>query len=161
MPSLQHDGRIGETEIFINLPIHIAWGRGDPDWDDAYQPEPIEQTNLLDEVGRRTATQVQFVFPDAGGEIETPDGNYRLSATPTRWAHVRVVFDYDDAVGEEIREVGVFFNTQTDPLLPAGQRYFEPSEIVDNGRLKILHHLQNKIVREGGVRQSFEYVLPF
>lgn len=161
MPSLQNDGRIGETEIFVNLPIYLAWGRGLPAWESEWQPEPVNSVSLTDEVGRRRATQVQYVVPDDAGEIELPEGNYRVSLVPTRWAHVRVVFDYEDAAGETIREVGIFYGTEIKDGLPEGQRYFTPDQIKHPGRLKVLHHLNQRIVREGGVRQTFEYVLPY
>lgn len=161
MPSLQNDGRIGETEIFINLPIYFAWGRGAAAWDDEWQPEPVDSIALEDEVGRRLATQTQYVVPDDTGEIELPEGRYRVSPVPTRWAHVRVVFDYEDAAGEIIREVGIFYGTEIIDGLPEGQRYFLPEEIRKPGRLKVLHHLDQKIVRQAGVRQTFEYILPF
>lgn len=162
MAALQDDGRIGECAIFVGLPIHVAWGRGDPDWDDTPEPEPTNATALLDEVGRRTATQVQFVLPDAAGEIELPGGNrYTPSVLPTKWAHVRVVFDYAEAAGETIREIGLFFGSEMVGGLPPGQRYFVPAEVASPGRLKVLQRLENKIVREAGVRQTFEYVLPF
>lgn len=161
MPSLQNDGRIGETEIFINLPIYFGWGRGLPEWDEIWQPEPVDSTALVDEVGRRLATQVQYVVPDDSGEIELPEGRYRVSQVPTRWAHVRVVFDYEDAAGETIREVAIFYGTEINDGLPEGQRYFSPEQIKKSGRVKVLHHLEQKIVRQGGVRQTFEYILPF
>ncbi|MET1080308.1 MAG: hypothetical protein ABWY06_20030 [Pseudomonas sp.] len=162
MATLQDDGRVGECALFVGLPIHIAWGTGLPAWDTTPEPEPTSANTLVAEVGRRTATQVQFVVPDAAGAIELPGGaKYRASATPTKWAHVRVVFDFNDAAGTTIREVGVFFGTVTAAGLPAGQRYFTPAQITNPGRLKVLHRLQNKIPREAGVRQTFEYVLPF
>jgi hypothetical protein len=161
MSTLQDDGRIGETEAFINLPLFIAWGRGNPAWDALAQPEPTDANALVDEIGRRLVTQAQFVVPDANGEIEFPESKYKVSAVPTKWAYVRVVFDFDDAVGETVRELGVFFGSTVDPELPPGQRYFLPDQVVTPGRLKLLHRLENKIIREGGVRQSFDYVLPF
>lgn len=162
MAALQDDGRIGECAIFIGLPIHVAWGRGNPAWDNAPEPEPTTAVALVDEVGRRTATQVQFVIPDVAGEIELPGGaKYKASAVPTKWAHVRVVFDYEDADDEVLREVAVFFGSVPIAGLPAGQRYFTPAQIAAGGRMKVLQRLQNKLVREAGVRQTFEYVLPF
>lgn len=161
MATLQNDGRIGDTEAFVNLPIFIAWGRGDPDWDETPEPEPINATALEDEVGRRLATQVQFVVPDEEGEIELPSARYSVSAEPSKWAHVRVVFDFEDAVGETIREIGVYYSSVPVEGLPSGLRYFTPEQIAEQGRLKVLHRLANPIVREGGVRQTFEYVLPF
>lgn len=162
MAALQDDGRIGECAIFIGRPLHLAWGRGLPAWDAAPQAEPTDATALVDEIARRAITQAQFVRPDPAGEIELPGGQrFTPSAQPTKWAHVRVVFDYEDAVGETVREIGLFFDTQLAADLPAGQRYFTPDQVVARGRLKVLEHLAVPLVREAGVRQTFEYVLPF
>ncbi|WP_220816064.1 hypothetical protein [Pseudomonas paralcaligenes] len=162
MAALQDDGRIGECALFISLPLFFAWGRGNPAWDVTPEPEPTNATGLVDEVGRRIATQAQFVKPDPAGEIELPGGQRFIpSATPTKWAHVRVVFDYLDAAGETLREVGLFYGTETDPALPPGQRYFTPAQVVAPGRLKVLERLNTPLIREAGVRQTFEYVLPF
>lgn len=162
MAALQDDGRIGECAIFISRNLHLAWGRGHPSWDAAPQPEPTTATALTDEIARRNVTQAQFVRPDPAGEIELPGGQrFTPSAQPTKWAHVRVVFDYEDAVGETIREIALIFDTQVDASLPAGQRYFTPDQVTAPGRLKVLEHLAVPLVREAGVRQTFEYVLPF
>jgi hypothetical protein len=40
MATLQDDGRIGEAEILLSLPIYVAVGRGLPAWDNAAEPEP-------------------------------------------------------------------------------------------------------------------------
>lgn len=162
MAALQDDGRIGECAIFISRSLFLAWGRGNPAWDLAPEPEPINATALVDEVGRRRVTQAQFVLPDPAGEIELPGGQrFTPSLVPTKWAHVRVVFDYEDAAGQTLREIGLYFDTEVDPALPAGQRYFTPAQIVSPGRLKVLERLANPLPREAGVRQTFEYVLPF
>ncbi|TRX75277.1 hypothetical protein [Pseudomonas mangiferae] len=162
MAALQDDGRIGECAQFLSLPIHFAWGRGNSAWDVTPEPEPTNATTLVDEVGRRTLTQGQFVTPDPTGEIELPGGQrYRPSATPTKWAHIRVTFDFEDAANETIREVAVFYGTVIAAGLPAGQRYFTPAQLIDRGRMKVLQRLPNKIKREAGTRQTFEYVLPF
>lgn len=162
MAALQDDGRIGECAIFISRSLHFAWGRGNPAWDAAPEPEPTTASALVDEIGRRSVTQAQFVQPDPAGEIELPGGQrFTPSPAPTKWAHVRVVFDYNDAAGETVREVGLFFDTQVDPALPAGQRYFTPEQLINHGRLKVLERLPNKLIREAGVRQTFEYILPF
>lgn len=162
MPALSTDGRIGECEIFIGLPIMFAWGRGNPDWDATPEPEPTSATALVDEVGRRRATQAQFVVPDPDGQIEMPNGQrYNPSQVPTAYAHVRCVFNFNEAKDETIREVAVFFNSQPVAGLPPGQLYFTPGQIATPGRMKLLDRLQTKIVRDQNVKQTFEYVLPF
>lgn len=160
MPAKQIDGRITTAELVAAQPIHIAWGTGNPAWDAAPEPEPINVSGLVAEIGRRTATQVGFVVPDEHGSIETPQGNFSLSPTPTRWLYVRVVFAFGDAPDAHIRELGVFIGTQPVDGLPAGQRYFTPDQIANPGRLYLLDRSQN-FERSGTVRAAFEYVLPF
>lgn len=160
MPAKQLDGRILNAELIAALPIHVAWGTGDPDWDTEAETEPNNTTALVAEVGRRQATQVAFVVEDANGSIETPQGNFTLSSVPTRHIYVRVIFAFDEAATEHIRELGVFVNTQTTPGLPAGQRYFTPDQIVNPGRLYLLDRSQS-FQRNGAVRPAFEYIFPF
>lgn len=160
MAVLQDSGRIALAAALASLPIHFAWGRGNPAWDANPDPEPTNATALVDEIARRTATAVGYVLPDPAGEIETVDGNYTASAVPTEWVHVRTQYNYGDAAGETIRELGLFLGTVTDPALPAGQRYFTPAEIVNPGLLYTLERIPF-FVRNPTVRQVFEYVMPF
>lgn len=160
MPAKQLDGRILNAELIAALPIHVAWGTGNPAWDTTPETEPDNTTALVAEVGRRQATQVAFVNEDANGAIETPQGNFTLSETPTRHIYVRVIFAFDEAASDHIRELGVFVGTQTSPGLPAGQRYFTPDQIVNRGRMYLLDRSQS-FERNGSVRPAFEYVFPF
>lgn len=160
MPAKQLNGRIATAKLISEQPIHIAWGTGNAAWDAVPDPEPVDAAGLVAEIGRRTATQVGFVIPDAAGTIETPQGNFTLSGTPTRHLYVRVVFAFDEAATEHIRELGIFLGTGILAGLPAGQRYFTPAQITDQGELYLLDRSQN-FQRNGAVRPAFEYVLPF
>lgn len=160
MAVLQNTGRTALARAIAEQPIHLAWGRGAPIWDADPEPEPTSAAALLDEIGRRTATQVGYVVPDAAGEIEMVSGRYKLSATPTRWVYVRFTFDFGDAEGETVRELGIFVGSKAAAGLPAGQRYFTPAQLADAGELYALERLP-KFTRNGAVRQVFEYVLPF
>ena len=123
-------------------------------------PEPIDQTALLREVGRRVVDEVHFVAADAQGEIVVPTGRYRLSTTPTNHLFIRVRFDFEDAAASTIREQGLFVGTQTDPSLPPGQKYFVPSQVVEPGILLLLQH-SVPIVRQPSTRETFEFVVTF
>lgn len=160
MAVLQNTGRIALARAIAQQPIHLAWGRGAPGWDAAPQPEPTDATALVDEIGRRAVTQVGYVEPDANGVIEMVSGRYALSEAPTRWVYVRFTFDFADAEGETIRELGLFIGSQPAAGLPAGQRYFTPAQLANVGELYALERLP-KFTRSGAVRQVFEYVLPF
>lgn len=161
MATLQDEGRTALASAMAAMPVHLAWGRGLGSWDTTPEPEPTSASALVDEVGRRLATFVGYVQPDEAGEIELPSGSkYTVVAGPTRWLYVRVVFNFEDADGETIRELGVVFGSQPVAGLPAGQRYFTPDQIADAGHLYALERV-SPFVRNGAVRQTFEYVLPF
>ena len=121
MATLQDDGRIALAMAMAAQPVHLAWGRGLPAWDAVAEPEPSNATALVDEVGRRLATFVGYVEPNPAGEIELPSGSkYAVVAGPTRWLYVRVVFNFEDADGETIRELGITFGAAPVAGLPAG-----------------------------------------
>jgi len=125
-----------------------------------HPPEPITQTALLREVGRRVVDEVHFVAPDPDGEIVVPTGRYRLSTEPTNHLFIRVRFDFEDAATSIIREQGLFVGTVTDPELPPGQKYFVPSQVVDPGILLVLQN-SVPIVRQPSTRETFEFVVTF
>jgi hypothetical protein len=160
MPAKQLDGRIAQAELIAAQPIYLAWGTGNPAWDELPEPEPVDVTALVAEIGRRLATQVGYVLPDPGGAIETPQGNFALSVEPTRYLYVRTVFGFDDAPDAHIRELGLFIGSVPVDGLPEGQRYFAPAEIAQSGRMLLLDRSQN-FQRNGAVRPAFEYVMPF
>lgn len=121
-------------------------------------PEPVAQTALLDEVGRRVVDEVEYVAPHEEGGIVVPTGRFTLSAEPTNHLLIRVRFDFADAATETIREQGLFFGCTTAAGLPAGQKYFTPGEV---DRAGILLVLQNSvpIVRQPSTRETFEFVV--
>jgi hypothetical protein len=160
MAVLQDDGRTALAEAVKSRPIHLAWGTGNPAWDTAPEPEPNNASALVAEIGRRAATEVHYVVPDPDGEVSVANGRYKFSATPSKWLLLRFVFDFLDAPASQLREVGLFLGTVAKPELPAGQRYFEPADIVDPGKLYALERFE-KTARSPSIRQTFEYVLPF
>lgn len=144
----------------MTRPIHLAWGGGDPDWDTTPVPETTADTALVDEIGRRKVSIVQYCTPDPDGELVVPTGRFRQSEVPTRHLYMRFNYDFEDAPGASIREVAVFIGTQTDPDLPLGQTYFEPVQIVAPGTLLVIERTP-KFDRSASVRQSFEFVVTF
>lgn len=161
MAVLQDRGRIALASAIAAQPLYLAWGRGLPAWDAETPPEPTTATALVDEIGRRLITAVQYVVPHADGEIELPDGTrYTASAQPSKWVHARWTFDYTDAAGETVRELGVFIGGTLAAGLPAGQRYFTPEQVVDGGELYTLERFE-AFNRSASTRQVQEFVLPF
>nr|WP_265665020.1 hypothetical protein [Verminephrobacter aporrectodeae] len=144
----------------MNQPIHLAWGSGLDAWAAALPPEPNNATALVTEVGRRAVTQVSYCRADANGEIELATGRYTLSAEPSTNVYLKFTYAFDDAAGTTIRELGIFLGTQIKATVPAGQRYFRPSDLLVTGRMYALERVAG-FLRSPTVRQVFEYVLPF
>lgn len=158
MAILTLSGRTAFAIAVVAQPLHLAWGSGDPAWDAAAVPEPNTATGLVAELGRRAAALVEYCTPNSGGSIQVPQGNFAVSATPTNNIHLRFNFDYADAPAASIREVGVFLGTTIKAGTPAGQLYFQPSDLQSAGTLVSLQRLP-KIVRSSLTRQSFDFVL--
>lgn len=167
MAILTQSGRAAMAAAVAVRPIHLAWGTGDPAWDDEPEPEHTAATALTNEIGRRAITLWQFVQPDENGAIVTtdtdnPDIKQAFSPSPgnapTNHLYMLFNFDFDDASAATIREIGVFLNTEVDEALPPGQKYFTPDQITDPGILLELEHLP-AFNRAPSVRQTFELVL--
>lgn len=158
MAILTQSGRAAMAAAIAALPIHLAWGSGDPAWDATPVPEPTDATALVDEIGRRLATQVQYVVPAESGEIIVPNGRFSVSETITNHLYMRFAFDFGDAPASTIREVAVMVGTAVNPALPPGQRYFVPADLTDPGMLYALERIP-KFDRSPAVRQTFEFVI--
>jgi len=125
-----------------------------------HPPEPIAQTMLLREVGRRVVDEVHFVAADTQGEIVVPTGRYRLVTEPTNHLFIRVRFDFEDAATSVVREQGLFVSTLTDPALPIGLKFFTPTQVLASGILLVLQN-SVPIVRQPSTRETFEFVVTF
>lgn len=173
LATLTTSGRAAIAAAIAARPLHLAWGTGDPAWDDMAEdqlPGLVDRTALFAEVGRRATSVVGFAEPDEAGGIVVPVGRrpdgtveearYRQSTEPTPYIYMRVNFDFADACDDIIREMGIFMDTQTIPDLPPGQLYFKPDEIENPGRLLAVQILDAPINRSMSVRQTIEFVLP-
>lgn len=159
MSILAESGRIAVAEVIFSRTLHLAWGRGDGSWINP-PSEAGSATALISEIARRKAAIVQYVTPDPSGAIVLAEGTFSASITPTRHVYVRVDFDYNEAIGEAIREIGLFSGTIVNPSLPTTQQYFTPAQIVNPGRLIFLKNYA-PIPRLVGAREWFEIVLSF
>ncbi|MGP5360528.1 hypothetical protein ACTXL1_06945 [Psychrobacter celer] len=160
MAILATSGRAAIATAIKNNTLHLAWGTGLPDWDNALPPELRTATQLTTEIGRRVITVAQYCSPSPDGSIVTLGGRFKPSTTPTANLHLQAAFDFDDGLGETIRELGVFIGTETKPGLPAGQTYFKPAHIVNKGTLLTIDHITG-IERGVGSRISFDVVVTF
>ncbi|WP_279212551.1 hypothetical protein [Delftia acidovorans] len=159
---LQEKGRIVLAKAVAAMTIHIAYGRGRPEWDS--QPTPPAgsgQTGLEDEIARRLVTEKVFVARDPQGSIVAPSGDrYAVSATPTRMLLIRTTFGYGEAVDEPIREMAVFMGTQVAASVPPGQYYVTPDQLTDPGEVYTLER-RSVVVRPANKRDLEEIILPF
>jgi hypothetical protein len=160
MAILTQSGRAALAQAVKNQAMHVAWGTGDEAWDLEPAPEDTTQGTLINEVGRRVVDEVLFCEPDDEGELEAANGRFTISETPTRNLFVRVQYDFSDASGYTIRELGLFINGETDGELPPGQKYFLPDQVTDPGILLLLEH-EPAMIRTPAVRESFSFVVTF
>lgn len=158
MAVLTTSGRIAMAVAIKARPLFLAWGNGDPNWDEAPINESLEATGLTNEVGRVAVSVTGYATPDPVGVIEVPTGYFSLSETPTNHLYLRFDFGFGDAADQVIREAGLFVDSVIQTGLPAGQRYFVPAEVVNPGSLVALEHFP-PVVRSPLVRQQFEFVL--
>lgn len=157
MAILTNAGRAELIRSISAQPIFLGWGRGDGQWQTPATESPDSQS-LIDPIGFRKATQVSFCTPDAAGEITVNSGQFKKTTTPTRHLYIQFKYDFNDALGQTIREIGVFLNTQVADGLPAGQMYFDIQQISNTGQLLLLENYR-ALYRDEGVRESFDFVV--
>lgn len=160
MAILTESGRISVAKYLANQPLHMAWGTGSPDWDVTPSPNDPNQTEIVAEIGRLQATRVQFAVPDPEGEIDLPEGNFSIVGSPTKFLMLTFDFGYTSAVGQDIRDLGVFVGTAPKPEVPADTKYLIPAQIQDPGLLLVAERII-KFTRTSNVKQRFIYVIQF
>lgn len=160
MAILTNSGRAAVAMSVKDQPIHMAWGSGNAAWDDDPEAEPVEAAALVNELGRRRATQVLYCTPSPSGELVVPTGRFTVSLVPTKYLYMRFAFDFNDAPASTIRELGIFLATVPKSTVPIDQEYLVPSEIEEQGILLALERI-TKIERSASIRQQFEFVIQF
>jgi hypothetical protein len=146
------------AEALIEQPVHMAWGLGDPSWDNENPPaEDVDAVALLSEVGRRAVFEKRFVTPDDNGDIVLPNGRFSFFDVPTRHVYFSFKLDFEDAADSIVRELAVYTDTVTDPALPPGQKYFLPADITEQGILLLLENI-TPVYRNAATRETFEFV---
>ncbi len=170
MAVLTKSGRTAIAASIASRRISLAWGTGDPAWDEAFEPEPADAEALVNEVGRRTLHEVSFCAADEQAEIPIPTARLRKTDTPSNNLYLSFKYDFEDGMEHQIREVGIFIDTVVDENLPQGQRYFLPQDITDPGILFQLERLSTEsngqrisapINRTPATRETFEFVVTF
>lgn len=160
MAILTKSGRAAMAKAVADQPVFMCWGKGDENWPSPPPDESINASELIDVVGYRKATLISYCEPDPNGEIVIPSGTFTLSQENTHHLYLRFVFDFEDGLSETIREVGILIGTEPKPGLPPGQYYFTPDQVETAGMLLLVEH-REPILREMGVRETFEFVVTF
>lgn len=160
MAILTESGRVSAARYLALQPLHMAWGNGLPDWDTNPSPNDPSQTDIVNEIGRLKATRVQFCLPDPAGEIELPEGTFAIVGTPTKYLMLTFDFEYTSAVGQDIRDLGVFIGTKTTTGIPPETKYLIPSQVAEKGMLLVAERV-SKFTRTSNVKQRFIYVIQF
>ena len=142
MAVLTYSARTAWARYLLSRPLYLAIGKGKDSWDTTPETADYEAVALVHEIGRKKITQAYFVNEDDNGDIEMPGGRrYSYSEKPTRHIYLGCMFNYGEGVAVPIREVGVFIDVQPKAGLQAGQTFFTPSEIQNQGTLLLLEHL--------------------
>ena len=143
MAILTYSARTLLLKYMLTHPLYLAIGKGKKSWDTDPEAPDYEDTDLLSIIGYKKLTRWFYVNEDDNGEIDLPGGRYySASEIPTRHACLEYVFRYGEAVGEEVREVGIFADTVVTGGLPSNQTYFTPAQIIKKGTLIALEHLE-------------------
>jgi len=153
-------GRTAIATAIKTRTAHLAWGTGNPAWGAEPPTPPVDTTALLAEVGRRQATLVEYCTPDLNGVISVTEGRFAVTTTPTPHLYFKFHFDFEDAVGQTIREAAIFLDTVLVTGVPPGQFYLTPSQVGNPGTLLIADR-RAPIVREITIRPLLEYVVTF
>lgn len=116
----------------------------------------------------RNTNKVTVTNATKGTSVDAEDHNTGFtilvtqqgSLCPTKNLYIAFRFDADDAYDKEIYQIGIFLNTITNPLLPAGQMYFTPAQVTNSGMLYMVENLE-PFPRAAGKREIFEYVITY
>lgn len=173
LATLTHTGRAAIAKAMSARPLHLAWGAGDPVWEDegAELPSLVTATALVNELGRRTPSVIGFVEPDEAGAIVIPvsvgsDGSVQEAVIVWSRTSPPPISMYSPILTTVTPPMpwcgkwGVFMDTAIKEGLPPGQRYFTPAELEDPGLLLAVQIITPPMNRSASVRQSVEFVLP-
>ncbi len=133
--------RIVMAESAAARPWVAALSSGLPAWDTRWdQPNPpqpeIDVEDVLALIGYVRPTAVDFVSPDPGGTITTDEGGrYSLATGRSRFLRVRLSIPAGAFPGVQIREVGLFANTQFAAGVPNGRTIMQAGDVVAPGDL--------------------------
>lgn len=135
---LVNSGRILLAKAIKPRPAFFGIGSGDEAWGEDEPPATeMDRLEMLSPIGFKQAHAVNYVTPDADGELVLSNGTYAFSDTPTNHLNYQLRLNYGE-VEDAIREIHVYVDTTVDDSLPAGQRYFDESHITSLGNLLLV-----------------------
>lgn len=137
--------------------IYVAMGNGDEAWGSDPEAAGAGVTDLTAEVGRMKAAEVSYVEPDNAGTIQTDLGNFTASVDPTNYVYIRGAFLKAHAVGEVIREAGVFGGC-VPPVGAVDNDFIDPADMLDSGTLMAVSRFA-PFTRQNTESQTFEFVV--
>ena len=143
MAVLTYSARASLAKYILSRQLFLAIGTGDENWGEIPDAPDYEATTLINEIGRKKLTRAFFVKEDENGEIDMPGGRrYSYSESQTRQIYLQFMFDYGEGLANSIREIGVFMDSEVNANLPETQTFFTPEQIVNQGTLILLEHLE-------------------
>ena len=160
MALLTNTGKLVLAQVFKSQRYWCAWGTGNPAWDgsgvsgSAYSPT-VNDTALVNEIGRRVASIVEYCTPNANGDIIVPSGKFSASSSRTRYVHLRFQFSLLDSPEATIREVGVFANAV---IANGAPNYITPAYVTTRGDLVAVERF-DAVVLQDTPRRVFDFVI--
>lgn len=160
MAILTNAGKLALAQVFRSMDYWCAWGTGNPSWDEtgvsgeAYAPTEAD-TALINEIGRRAASLVEYCTPDPEGTISVPSGTYTPSEERTRHIHLRFIFSLIDSREQTIRECGVFTNAV---IADGAPNYITPDYVMERGDLVTVERF-DAVVLLNSPRRVFDFVI--
>ncbi|RUM44890.1 MAG: hypothetical protein DSY80_03905 [Desulfocapsa sp.] len=155
---------VGSTTVIRAIDktnIWLAIGRGDAAWGDAPAEPSLTEVALTDPVGMLRLTEKQFVVKSASGTIETNDGQkWAVSVEPTRYLYVRYVLKTSEAVGNTLREWGLYLDPTVKGSVPAGQNFVAIDDFEDIGDFLAFRRVA-PIIHNGTLRNTISEVITF
>lgn len=149
------------TALVKDAALFCALAEGDEEWGSNPPAPTTNETDVLEEHGRKKVLYKEYVTPDEDGDIVGASGaKYSLSQTPTNYLYVKVTFEPDELPEITFREIGWFWGGTTDPELPPGQLVFIPEEVVTKGTILAVSR-RAPVVRNPETRYTFHNVINF
>jgi len=115
---------------------------------------------MLEEFGRRKVTQVSYAEEDAGGDIGWDGSLWSTTTSVTRHVYLKFAFETDEAVNLNVYQVAIFVGTVPQGIVPPGQFYLEPADVLEAGTIMYSQYIVPRIFSEFE-KPVFEFILTF